>query len=88
MLTSADSKGVKTSLQTAANSSDPIPSWVANTIRATEQDTRTQPWRLALGDQANCRFDDGKDLVKVEKSVGGTFDPSCPFRTQGSSLAA
>lgn len=88
MLTSADSKDVVTGNQTTPKFSDPLPSWVAETIRATEQDTRTQPWRLAFKDQANCRFDDGKDLVKVEKSVGGTFDPSCPFRTQGSSLAA
>ena len=77
-----------TAIQTTANFSDTLPSWVAETIHTTEQDTRTQPWRLAFGDQANCRFDDGKDLVKVEKSVGGKFDPSCPFRTQGSSLAA
>jgi hypothetical protein len=88
MLTSVESKDTVTAIQTTAKVSENLPSWVAETIRATEQDTRTQPWRLAFGDQVNCRFDDGKDLLKVEKSVGGTIDPSCPFRTQGSSLAA
>lgn len=88
MLTSADSSGTPTGIETKVKSSDALPSWVAETTRATEQDTRTQPWRLAFGDLANRRFDNGKDLVKVEKSVGGKFDSSCPFGAQGSSLAA
>lgn len=88
ILTSVDSNCAVTGTQITVSFSDGLPSWVAETIRVTEQDTRTQPWRLALGDQANRGFDDGKDLVKVEKSVGGKFDPSCPFKTQASSLAA
>lgn len=66
-----------------------MPSWIAETIRAAERDTRRQPWRAIFGAVAvDCRFDDGEDLVRIERSVGGRFDPDCPFRTQGSSLAA
>jgi hypothetical protein len=83
----------QTSAPTLVNQEDhpsdnTVPSWVTETVEAAEKDNRIQPWRLAFGDDANNRFDDGTDLVKVEKSIGGKFDPDCPFRTQGSSLAA
>ena len=65
-----------------------MPSWIEETIRASQRDTRRQPWRATFGESVDCRFDDGEDLVRIERSVGGRFDPSCPFKTQGSSLAA
>ena len=65
-----------------------MPSWIEETIQASQRDTRRQPWRVMFGESVDCHFDDGEDLVRIERSVGGRFDPDCPFRTQGSSLAA
>lgn len=65
-----------------------LPSWVAQTLKSQESDSRRRPWKETFGESVDCRFDDGEDLVRIEKSVGGKFDPDCPFRTQGSSLAA
>lgn len=65
-----------------------MPSWIEETLNAAKRDTRRQPWRATFGESVDCRFDDGEDLVRIEKSVGGRFDPDCPFKTQGSSLAA
>jgi hypothetical protein len=73
---------------TTQSTKDGLPAWIEETISTTTNDTRAQPWRSALGDNAGNRFDDEKDLVKVEKSVGGKFDPTSPFRTQNSSLSA
>jgi hypothetical protein len=64
------------------------PDWIRETIKATESDHRKQPWREAFAEAVDSRFDDQKDLVRVEPAVGVDLDPSCPFRTQGSSLAA
>ena len=71
-----------------AATAERMPSWIEETIRAAQRDTRRQPWRATFGESVDCRFDDGEDLVRIERSVGGRFDPDCPFRTQGSSLAA
>lgn len=57
-------------------------------MQATKMDSRRQPWKDTFGDSVDCSLDEGSDLVRVEKSVGGGNDPDCPFRTQGSSLAA
>ncbi len=65
-----------------------LPAWIRETIQAAQNDGRRQPWRAAFGEDVDCRFDAGEDLVTVEPSVGGESDPMCPFRTQGSSLAA
>lgn len=64
------------------------PDWIQETIRATENDHRTRPWRDAFSEAIDSRFDDQEDLVRVERAVGVDLDPTCPFRTQGSSLAA
>ena len=64
------------------------PSWIEETLAATNADKRQQPWRAIVGEEVDCRLDDGPDLVRIEKNVGGKSDPDCPFRTQGSSLAA
>lgn len=66
----------------------PEPEWIRRTLEKGAADKREQPWKAALGGNVNHGFDDGKDLVKIELSIGGRFDPDCPFRTQGSSLAA
>lgn len=71
-----------------AATAEQMPSWIEETIRASQKDTRRQPWRATFGENVDCRFDDGEDLVRIGRSVGGRFDPDCPFRTQGSSLAA
>lgn len=65
-----------------------LPSWVSQTLKSQEEDSRRRPWKETFGESVDCRLDDGEDLVRIEKSVGGKFDPDCPFRTQGSSLAA
>ena len=64
------------------------PSWIDETLAAASSDTRRQPWKAIVGEAVDCRVDDGQDLVRIERSVGGRADPACPFRTQGSSLAA
>jgi len=72
----------------APQSSSQQPFWVLATQLAAQRDSRRQPWKETFGDSVDSGFDDGEDLVRVEKSRGGKFDPECPFRTQGSSLAA
>ena len=62
--------------------------WIEEIIGASERDTRRQPWKATFANTVDCGFDDGMDLVVVEKSNGGVCDPLCPFKTQGSSLAA
>lgn len=62
--------------------------WVQETVTAAEKDTRRQPWKKTFTNVVDSSFDDGEDLVKLEKINGGVPDPSCPFRIQGSSLAA
>jgi len=64
------------------------PSWIEETLAATNADKRHRPWRAIVGEDVDCRLDNGQDLVRIEKNVGGKSDPDCPFRTQGSSLAA
>lgn len=64
------------------------PDWVRETIEAAESDRRTQPWKDAFEEAIGSRFDDQEDLVRVERAIGVDLDPTCPFRTQGSSLAA
>jgi hypothetical protein len=64
------------------------PDWILETVKATESDHRRQPWREAFTEAIDSRFDDEEDLVRVEPAVGVEIDPACPFRTQGSSLAA
>ena len=73
---------------TSSRAAAKLPSWVTATLEASKTDSRRQPWKEMFGESVDCRFDDGEDLVRIEKSVGGKFDPDCPFRTQGSSLAA
>jgi hypothetical protein len=74
--------------RTTSRPASKLPSWVTATLEASKSDSRRQPWKEMFGESVDCRFDDGEDLVRIEKSVGGKFDPDCPFRTQGSSLAA
>ena len=62
--------------------------WIQDIIATSGKDTRKQPWKSTLIAPVDSRFDDGQDLVTVRKSIGGSSDPLCPFRTQGSSLAA
>jgi hypothetical protein len=69
-------------------SASPEIDWIDETVKAAKADTRKQPWKNTFGNSVGNRFDDGKDLVTIEKSVGGKFDPACPFRTRGSSLVA
>jgi hypothetical protein len=64
------------------------PHWVQETIKAAESDSRKQPWKDAFEEAIDTHFDDQEDLVRVERAVGVDLDPTCPFRTQGSSLAA
>jgi hypothetical protein len=64
------------------------PSWIEETLNAAKSDSRRQPWKEILGESVDCSLDDGEDLFRVEKGYGGGNDPDCPFRTQGSSLAA
>ncbi|KAE9376584.1 hypothetical protein N431DRAFT_435861 [Stipitochalara longipes BDJ] len=64
------------------------PRWIEETLNAAKSDTRRQPWKETFGENIDCSLDDGKDLVRVEKTIGDGIDPDCPFRTQGSSLAA
>ena len=64
------------------------PNWVQETIITSAKDTRRQPWKRTFANAVDSRLDDGEDLVKLEKGIGGVPDPSCPFRIQGSSLAA
>jgi hypothetical protein len=63
-------------------------SWIEETLNAAKIDSRRQPWKGTFGETVDYSIDDGEDLVRVEKSIGGVVDPDCPFRTQGSSLAA
>jgi hypothetical protein len=63
-------------------------SWIEETLNAAKSDSRRQPWKETFGETVDYSIDDGEDLVRVEKSIGGGVDPDCPFRTQGSSLAA
>lgn len=65
-----------------------IPSWIQETINSTQRDTRRQPWKATFGETVDMGFDNGEDLVTVPKRHSGILDPLCPFRTQGSSLAA
>jgi hypothetical protein len=65
-----------------------MPSWITDTLHAASRDTRVQPWKSTFGSEVDCRFDAGEDLVRVERNIGADPDPSCPFNTQGSSLAA
>ncbi|KAL9120121.1 MAG: hypothetical protein Q9187_003325 [Circinaria calcarea] len=62
--------------------------WIQETIDASERDTRRQPWKATFANTVDCGFGDSMDLVVIEKSNGGVPDPLCPFKTQGSSLAA
>lgn len=59
--------------------------WVRQTISASEQDARRQPWKKHFANTVESRIDDGQDLVVVKKIAD---DSSCPFQIQGSSLAA
>ena len=61
--------------------------WIQEIIATSEKDTRKQPWKSTFNTPVDFGFDDGRDLVTVKKRAG-TSDPSCPFNTQGSSLAA
>ncbi|PVH88848.1 hypothetical protein DL98DRAFT_580399 [Cadophora sp. DSE1049] len=76
------------SSSSSAHSPNPEVDWVSQTAQASKADTRKQPRKDTFGATVDNRLDDGEDLVTVEKSVGGKSDPACPFRTQGSSLAA
>ena len=62
--------------------------WIQDIIAASNKDTRKQPWKSTFVTPVDSRFDDGQDLVTVKKTTGGSSDPLCPFKTQGSSLAA
>ena len=72
----------------ASSSDTRAQDWIQEIIDSSERDVRKQPWKQTFGDTVDCRFDDGKDLVIVEKNRGGVPNPHCPFNTQGSSLAA
>lgn len=72
----------------ATTAKSEMPAWIQETVNAAQHDGRRQPWRTAFGENVDRRFDTGKDLVTVERSIGGESDPACPFSTQGSSLAA
>ncbi|OCT51256.1 hypothetical protein CLCR_09305 [Cladophialophora carrionii] len=65
-----------------------LPSWVNKVLLAAEEDQRNQPWKATFGESIGLRFDSEEDLVRIDRSFGGLDDPSCPFNTQGSSLAA
>jgi hypothetical protein len=71
-----------------AEDSSTYPQWVAKILLAAERDQRKQPWKATLGETIGQRFDAEEDLVTIDRSFGGLDDPSCPFKTQGSSLAA
>ena len=73
---------------TPPSSASSQPAWIEETLNAAKSDTRRQPWKETFGENIDCNVDDGEDLVRVEKAIGGGVDPDCPFRTQGSSLAA
>lgn len=62
--------------------------WVQEIVAASSRDTRKQPWKSTFTNPVDSRFDNGPDLVTVKKSTGSQPNPSCPFNTQGSSLAA
>jgi len=81
-------KTLTTSLAAPLPQATNKPSWIEETMAATNADRRLQPWRAIVGEEVDYRLDDGQDLVRIEKNVGGKCDPDCPFRTQGSSLAA
>lgn len=72
----------------ATTSSIETPAWIQETLESARKDHRTQPWKHIFGEDVDCRFDASEDLVKVERCVGVDVDPDCPFKTQGSSLAA
>ncbi|MCJ1239505.1 hypothetical protein MMC14_007501 [Varicellaria rhodocarpa] len=72
----------------ASNHATEAQDWTQEILTASERDVRKQPWKQTFGDTVDCRFDDGEDLMTVKGSPGGMPDPHCPFRTQGSSLAA
>ncbi|KAL9598500.1 MAG: hypothetical protein Q9219_004473 [cf. Caloplaca sp. 3 TL-2023] len=62
--------------------------WVQEIVAASDRDTRKQPWKSTFTAPVGARFDDCQDLVTIRKSTGAQTNPSCPFNTQGSSLAA
>ena len=71
--------------------------WVQQTIKASSQDARRQPWKKHFASTVvESRIDDGPDLVVIKKprNAAGAQndddddDDSCPFQIQGSSLAA
>lgn len=74
--------------------------WVQQTIKASSQDVRRQPWKKLFANTVESRIDDSPDLVVVKKpqtaaaATAATTDDdddedsSCPFQIQGSSLAA
>jgi len=72
----------------ATSAGTTTPTWIQETLESAKNDHRKQPWKHIFGEDVDCRFDAGKDLVKVERRVGVDLDPDCPFKTQGSSLAA
>ncbi|KAL9609700.1 MAG: hypothetical protein Q9167_005550 [Letrouitia subvulpina] len=76
------------SRDTTANITKELPDWVQEIVAATSKDTRKQPWRATLPTPVDSRLDNGPDLVTIKKTSGAQPDPLCPFRTQGSSLAA
>lgn len=62
--------------------------WIQKTISASERDVRQQPWKKHFANTVESRLDGDSDLVTIKKSVDESFDSSCPFQIQGSSLAA
>jgi hypothetical protein len=75
-------------LHEASKSKPGQSSWIEETLNAAKNDCRRQPWKETFGETLDCSLDNGEDLVRIERNVGGGSDPDCPFRTQGSSLAA
>lgn len=64
------------------------PSWIQKVEEQSARDARVQPWLALMSDELNGPENDGKDLIRVERSIGGSVDSDSPFRTQNTSLAA
>ena len=57
--------------------------WVQETAASATKEKRQQPWKKTFGDQVDCRFDDGPDLVAVEDR-----EADHPFHVLSNSVAA
>lgn len=81
-------QGLTSISQESVTRQETLPSWIQQVEEQSAQDNRTQPWTALVNAENDSSDHDGKDLIRVERSVGGSLDPDAPFRTQNTSLAA